>query len=325
MLNERENYMRMMRGEVPEYVPYFSFMYLLVPSCYDRDRNPDFSGFDMFGVEWQPEEKAAGGAVPKPGKFLIDDITKWRDIVKKPDYSDVNWELMAKKDIEARPPDWLRLCWNSQNGFFQSLTNFMGFENGLIACYTDPDEVKALMEFLLEVFSEHARQIITYYKPDMYWFADDVAHAKNTFMSKDVYLELFAPYWRRFVKIFIDEGIPVQHHDCGHVEDFIPEIVDMGISAWDPAQTINDLKGIKEKYGRKLAIVGGIESNGLIALPQSTEEEVRSEVRRVMHELAPGGGYAFFADILGAMDDAETRKRNALVYDEYEKNRMLFY
>jgi len=106
----------------------------------------------------------------------------------------------------------------------------------------------------------------------------------------------------------------------------VPYIVDMGFNAWNPAQpTYNDLPGIKAKYGNKLCICGGFESNGFCALPETSEEDVRAEVRRVMDELAPGGGYAFRGNILGNPQDPFVIARNAVIWDEYEKNKYNYY
>ena len=103
-------------------------------------------------------------------------------------------------------------------------------------------------------------------------------------------------------------------------------MVDMGFSAWNPAQPrFNNLPAIKAKYGRRLAICGGFESNGIVSWPETTEEEVRAYVREVMDTLAPGGGYAFRCNILGAPDNQSVKQRNDWINDEYEKNKFNYY
>ena len=105
MLTEKENLLMTLRGEVPEWVP--RNMYPSPghppasagcgPSFLNARRTPQ-GGFDIWGVEFVTTKDTGGMAIPKPGKFILDDITKWRDVIKAPDISDIDWETMAKKD-----------------------------------------------------------------------------------------------------------------------------------------------------------------------------------------------------------------------------------
>jgi hypothetical protein len=40
------------------------------------------------------------GAMPAPGKIILDDITKWRDVIKNPDTSQRDWEGYYKKQTD---------------------------------------------------------------------------------------------------------------------------------------------------------------------------------------------------------------------------------
>jgi hypothetical protein len=99
----------------------------------------------------------------------------------------------------------------------------------------------------------------------------------------------------------------------------------MGFDSWDPAQRSNDLYGIKWRYDNKFAICGGMENNGFISWPQTTEEEIRAEVRRVMDELAPGGAFAFGGMVMGAFGEEYSTIRSNWIRDEYEKNKYNYY
>ncbi|NLO47915.1 MAG: veratrol--corrinoid protein metyltransferase [Clostridiales bacterium] len=317
MLTEKDNYMRIMRGEMPEFVPVFNYAGLVIPSIINQNRKSDMSGFDCFGVEFVPTADGIG-AVPAPGKFMINDITKWRDIVTLPDLSNVDWEAMAKKDLEKIDRSKAFVMGNYITGFFQTLINYMGFTEGLCACSEEPEEVIALMEWVTDFYMIIGKNMIKYYKPDMVWLPDDVATARSPFISLTMFRELFSPYWRKYVELFLDAGIPTQLHCCGQCEILIQDWIDMGITAWDPVQTANDIDAIKTKYGRKLALVGGFDASGRVADPDATEEEIRSEVRKYADRLAPDGGFVFSASVSGPFDQREHQKRNAWIMDEYK-------
>ena len=328
-LSEKENYLRVMNGEIPEYVPRSLWLTCNVrPSALSNLPDPGVTEFNdvFFGNPMVVEPNS--GPIPKPNEYIIDDIRKWRDVIKRPKIMDeVNWELMSKRDLDDRDPALLKIGAGSVgNGYFMMLTYFMGFTNALVACIEEPEEVKALLNFLLELNLELGKEYLYWYKPDVYVMGDDIAHERAPFVSEEVFLDIFEPMWRANVALYKEAGLPAEHHNCGAFQPFVKHIVNMGFNAWNPAQpTFNDLPAIKREYGRKLVICGGFENNGKVSWAQTTEEEVREEVRRTMDELAPGGGYAFGGAVLGNPENPIVIERNAWISDEYEKNKFKYY
>jgi len=327
-LSEKENYLRTITGGTPEYVPYYRMMeWMCGCSALRSQIQEDGSYTSHYGVEFVAEITANNAALPKPGSFILEDIRKWRDVIKRPAIIDeIDWPAVSKKDLDARDPNLVKSGGGGISfGYFQALVSFMGFTNGLIACLEEPEEVKALLNFLLEINLEIGKKYLYYYKPDVYSGADDIAHERAPFVSEAVFLDIFEPMWRANIAPFKEAGLPAQHHNCGKFEAFVPYIVDMGFNSWDPAQFSNDLLAIKAQYGRKLTICTGIQGNGFCSYPQTTEEEIRAEVRRVMDLYAPGGAFCFQGNILGPKGDEETARRNAWIQDEYEKNKFNYY
>jgi len=323
MLSAKENFMRALSGEVPEYIPRYSIFYSVRPSFLRGDR-VNGVGKDIFGVEWTNEGSAVDAALPKPDDFILDDIRNWRDVIKFPDFSTIDWAEMAKKDIAEHDPELPRGGGTSSIGFFQALMAFMGFTNGLIACYEEPEEVKALLNYLCDGFLSLADKFLFHYKPDYIMFADDIAHERNPFVSLDMFHDIFAPVWRRYITYYKDKGYLAVHHNCGKFDPFIDDVVDMGFNAWDPAQRANDLVGIKKKYGKNFMICGGFESRFFLPHIDISEAEIRAAVKSVLDELAPGGGYAFTG---GAASESEPvfKQRWEWANDEFERLKFSYY
>jgi len=328
-LTEKENYLRMMNGEIPEYVPRSLWMQCGVrPSGFMRTPAPGVLEFKdaFFGIPMLMEPNS--GPIPKPNEYVLEDVTKWRDVIKRPKIMDeVDWEAMSKKDLENRDPALLKVGGGSVgNGYFMILTYLMGFNNALLACAEEPEEVKELLHFILELNTELAKEYLYWYKPDVYSMGDDIAHERAPFVSEDTFLDIFEPMWRATVAVYKEAGLPAEHHNCGAFWPFVKYIVDMGFNAWNPAQPrFNDLPAIKKEYGRKLVICGAFENNGMVSWPQTTQEEIRADVRRIMDEMAPGGGFAFGGGVLGHPEDPMVIERNAWISDEYEKNKFNYY
>ncbi|MDR2956783.1 MAG: hypothetical protein LBU61_01190 [Coriobacteriales bacterium] len=328
ILTEKQNYFRLLDGEVPEYVPQMIFgMPMGPPEIFPMFGGWDGIKYDLFGVPYVTEKNANYGGMPQSGVFILDDITKWRDVIKRPKVLDeIDWQLCADRDLANWDPNTINNSMVSiGNGYFQMLGSFMGFENGLIACVEEPEEVKALLNFLLEMNLELLKKSLFYYKPETFGMGDDIAAERSPFVSLEMFLDIFEPIWRKTIEPALDAGIYCEHHNCGKLDEFIPYIVDEGFCAWNPAQPANDLVTIKEKFKGKLAICGGFDGNGPVCYPETPEEDVRAYVRQVLDELAPGGGYAFGGYVMGAPDDPQTITRMGWIQDEFEKRRYDYY
>ena len=327
-LSVKENYMRMMNGQIPEYVPKYSIFWNIGVSALRPARDPEATKWnDIWGIPHVVEWTANNGSIPEPNNFILDDIRKWRDVVKRPAIIDeVDWELTAQRDLANHNPELPLVGGGSLgNGYFQMLMAFMGFNMGLVACIEEPEEVKAMLNFILDLNIESGKKFLQYYKPEVFSMGDDIAHERMPFVSEAVFLDLFEPMWRKQTAIFKEAGLPANHHNCGYIEPFVPYLVDMGFNSMDPSQTVNDLKAIKEKYAPGFALCGGFPSNGMASWPETTEEEIRAEVRRVMDDLAPGGAFSFGGNVMGPPGDAFAAERNGWINDEYEKLKYTYY
>jgi len=71
-----------------------------------------------------------------------------------------------------------------------------------------------------------------------------------------------------------------------------------------------DLATLKARYGDSLVFCGGIDTQRV--LPHGTPDEVHAEVRRVIGELGPGGGY-MVASVHTIMNDVPAANILAMV------------
>ena len=322
MLSEKDNFLKALGGEIPEYVPRYDIMWGISPSCLNGER-VNGVGKDIYGVNYTNEGSAVPGALPEPGNFILQDITKWRDVIKFPDLSDVNWELMAQRDLAKRNPN-LPLGGSTGGGIFQRLMAFMGFNEGLVACITDPDEVKELCHYLIDNALSVADKYLYYYKPDYISGGDDIAHERQPFVSLEMFRDIFAPEWARYIKFFKDEGLLAVHHNCGHFEAFLEDVVKMGYNAWEPVQNSNDAVGLKAKYGKSFMLIVVMSSAPLLAHnPGITKADVYNVVKGHLDKLAPGGGFGFMGSVMGS--DPVSQERNKWLGEVFEELRVQYY
>ncbi len=339
MLTKKENFLRVMHGEVPEYVPIYhqsiskrdpveSLTNLLFePSCLKSHKNPDGSLSSIWGVHMISSANAEGGFVSDPNVKVITDITKWRDQLKVPDFSDVDWEMLAKKDIERSGinRETTSLTFVCGMGMFMPLMQMMGFEDGLCALFEEPEACEELLDFLCDFHCDIIDKCMDYYAPDLFTIKDDSASANGPMVSMDMYMKFFYPRYARIAKRARDQGIPISFHNCGKSQSQMERNKDYGVIAWEPAQNMNDLVGFKKKYGRSFALIGGWQGRDELLRPEVTDEMLYESVKYTIDLLGEDGGFVWYGYFLGESSDPEIWRRNTVVRRAVEEYGGSFY
>ena len=62
-------------------------------------------GKDIWGVHYVANRESGFAFIPEPGNFILDDITKWRDVIKAPDLSGVDLSSRRRR-IWNGSPEW---------------------------------------------------------------------------------------------------------------------------------------------------------------------------------------------------------------------------
>ena len=319
-LTPKENYLRMLRGEIPEYVP--SYLIPSGESIHDELLTPVSAPNGpiktVYGVTYVGSKDLAWGAIPKAGEILLDDITKWRDVIHNPDLSGRDWEAYYKEQLKDKDRENKTLTVVGGD-YFLTLVSFMGFENAMLALYEEPEEVKAMLEYVSEFYMEVMRQQIRWCKPDIYRIMDDDSAYLAPFFSVEMYREFFKPLHKKHTDLANEHGILIDRHDCGRCEQFIDDWIDLGIRGWNPAQISNDLKAVKKRTVGKMALCGCWDWNA----PEHsdpdayTDEELYARLEDYVDSFAPGGGFTFSAMIVGDRNNPVVQSRRAIIRDYY--------
>jgi hypothetical protein len=122
----------------------------------------------------------------------------------------------------------------------------------------------------------------------------DLAHQKSTFFSKEVFEELYVPYYKKANDwIHTNTNWKIMKHNCGAIEPFIPKLIEVGFDILNPVQCSADgmdAVHLKKEYGQEITFWGGCVDTQHV-LPFGTPEEVRAQVLERCEIFAPGGGY----------------------------------
>nr|MDO8116411.1 uroporphyrinogen decarboxylase family protein [Candidatus Sigynarchaeota archaeon] len=101
------------------------------------------------------------------------------------------------------------------------------------------------------------------------------------------------PHFAKMIEKAHSKGKLVIFHSDGVVEPYYDSLIDIGLDAHQSIEPVagNDLKQLKESYGKRLSFIGNIDCSRL--LPYGTHDEVIKATKDCLNNGAPGGGYMF--------------------------------
>ena len=283
-ITARENYIRAMTGDKPMWIPlYMTESQYCWPDISAEHAPYEGTGYDWWGQHWT-YEPGISGQMPTPGYRVITDITKWREQVRRPNLDGIPWEEDAKIQTARYDPDRAHV-YHCVEGIFERLHEMMPMDETLIAMYEEPDEVHAFFEMMRDYKIDFLKVIFEKYAPiDYIIYGDDWGHQRSGFFSNEMFREFIMPYTKPVIDFCHSVGKPVELHSCGLTQQYIEEIVEMGLDAWNP-QPINDLDMLTRKYGEKVAIIVPVEGLSFA----TSEAEARGLVRKFVDTYAPRG------------------------------------
>jgi len=176
-----------------------------------------------------------------------------------------------------------------------------GMDNFLVDLLVDVEMAEAIMTKVQEIqmgVDEIIFRTIGKYLTYSRFNGEDVGTQNAPLMSTETYREVVRPFlekeWKTAKQLFTAQNPlgKIGMHSCGAVFDFVPQFIEMGADIMNPVQPNAvgmDTARLKATYGDKICFHGAIETQTV--LTRGTVEDVREEVRKRIHDLAPGGGY----------------------------------
>ena len=331
-ITPKDNLMRLVGGGHPEYVPVYTMMgepylgeaadvFINAPIFKDTSFH---GGTDMWGVPYKQASSGTNAMMPDTGFHLFEDIADWSKSIKFPEALPVNeldWHGMYENSLKMFHVDREQSAVKCGPGLgpFQELVAMMGFDNGLIALYTDPEEVKAMLNAMVDHIEPYFMKMYEASKPDMWYILDDTCAKQTPFFSPEIYEDVFLPIYKRLARPAMENDIPVVFHNCGYCEPFMEMMTQFNVQILEPTQESNDIMACKERFKGKMSFCGGWDWDLHMPknYPEFDEEEIRQGVRDAIDKNCKGGAYGFAGGVASRADDAEVaQKINLIVRDE---------
>lgn len=256
------------------------------------NRIPGTTSVDRWGTTIHFPEGAPGATpIITPENKVCPDITRWREFVHAPDIEancGQGWEqfaAMAKAQAgNERVTAAFMAC-----GIFEQCHFLMGFEDALTNLYEHPQEMHELIDYITDYRIKYVGMLIDNLQPDAIFSHDDWGTKESLFMSPEMWREFFKEPYRRFYGYIRDRGVIAIHHADSYLVPIVEDMVEIGIQVWQGVLPENDIPALQEQLKGRMVLMGGI--GAAIDRPDSTEEEIRTYVRKALTDYCPGGHF----------------------------------
>lgn len=172
-------------------------------------------------------------------------------------------------------------------GTYERAYTLLGWEQYMTEIALNPELVSQMMDKITDYkIALGKKKAELGYK--IIHHGDDLGTQLSGFFSKDMFREIILPQYKKMFKSFKENGQYIFMHSCGCLMDYLPDLIDIGLDGLEPIQPCNDLKRLKEEFGKELVFMGGIDSQ---KLPFLTPGEVKEMALEVMTILGKDGGY----------------------------------
>ncbi|MFN2141780.1 MAG: uroporphyrinogen decarboxylase family protein [Candidatus Promineifilaceae bacterium] len=267
----------------------------------NRARPPGAPFFDSWGIgqiEIEP-------GVWFPGIHPLAKATTTADLDAYPGWPDMDdpsrfahmkaqaARLAAENQYAIMATPWLLFP-------FERAMQMQGMEPFFINLATNPDFAaellarcahycKILMGHILEELGDNV---------DIVKIGDDLGTSASLLISPRMYRRLLKPIHADYIA-FIKERTRAKlfFHSDGDIFPLIDDLIEIGVDILNPIQTsagkMSDLATLKKRFGKNIVLCGAVDTTHV--LPFGTPAQVRQEVRQVIEQLAPGGGYILAA------------------------------
>ncbi len=217
-----------------------------------------------------------------PGISSLDDYLAVRDkLYPLHSFDTEGMRVAVEEQKNEESPVWLTL-----DGFFWTPRNLFGTEKHLYAFYDLPKVMHRINSDLLDYNLRMLDACCQVCVPDFMTFAEDMSYNHGAMLSKNLFDEFIAPYYRKIIPRLKEYGIvPIIDSD-GQIEKLLDWFAEVGVDGFLPLerQAGVDIAALRRRYPRA-RFIGGFDK----MVMTRGEDAMRREFERILPVMKQGG------------------------------------
>lgn len=313
-MNNRENILKAIRFESPEYIPMtFSinaacwqnysqdFLFDLMESHkllfpdFKRPEgkySPDFALVarkdspytDDWGCLWETTENGITGTVTRHP------LKSWTDLrhYKAPDpevctgIGPVNWRELEANFKKAREDGEITRGGLRHGHTFLQLCDIRGYENLMFDMADDEPGLRELAAMVEDFNMSIIRRYINM-KADIIHYPEDLGMQTGPMLSPRHFREYIKPSYQRLMQPAREKGSIIHMHSDGHLHDLIDDIIDGGVQIINLQDLVNGIDWIAGRFAGKVCVELDIDRQFITTkgTPEQIDALIHEEVSKI--------------------------------------------
>jgi uroporphyrinogen decarboxylase len=226
-----------------------------------------------------------------------------------PDWADISH---IKKEAQKYNKEFAVLG-GEWSPYFHDAIDLFGMEEISIKMYEYPEVVHKTVEKILDYYYAVSERIFeeAHEGIDIFFIGNDFGSQIGPLVSVELFDRFLLPPLKKLIDLGHRYDLKVMLHCCGGIRQLLPSMIKAGldgIHALQPNCRGMESKGLKNDFGTRILLNGGIDSQNVLI--EGFPDYVKRETSRILNIMAPGGGY-----VAGASHDfllEETPLENVL-------------
>ncbi len=194
-----------------------------------KKARPISGQIDEWGCLWESDD-ASGSDMGQVKNIPIEDWEDMESYVFPDPKAEGRFEGLEEALAKAEEKG-LYVQLNSPHCLFERMHFLRGFEDTLMDCLIDPEEIENLAEkladFQIGIIEEAYR--LGKGRIHCYDTTDDWGSQTNMLVSPKVFREIFKPQYKRIFDKAHECGMDIRFHIDGKVNDILPDLIELGV------------------------------------------------------------------------------------------------
>lgn len=173
--------------------------------------------------------------------------------------------------------------------------DLMGMETVMINMFEKPSLLHRLLEKITESRYRMIESVLTAATwVDIILIMDELGTQMGPLIGPEQAREFIFPYHKQLAELIHAHHRLVYYHSCGSISPFVKSLVEIGVDILDniqPTAASNDPYAFKREFGDHLVIQA--QSDEINILPNWKPDAIYSHYRKIIEDLAEGGGFIF--------------------------------
>jgi len=204
-----------------------------------------------------------------------------------------DWEETRRRIEEQRAKG--ELTWGGSDRFYERLHFLRGFERFMMDVALETPQLPRLIDLVLQYDLKLVRQWLAI-GVEVMGFGDDLGSQTQAMVSPKSFRKWLAPAYAAMMQPCRAAGCEVNFHCDGYIMELIPILRECGVTVINPQDLCNGIDDLAREVKGKMCIALDIDRQRIV--PFGNPGEIRELIREEVMKLgSPAGGLTFVCGI----------------------------